>query len=130
MRITKANLFYVAHLLRKNISNGFKSQVFYPEAKRFNTPLKYFNIPNNEFNFLYKIEKSNPYHFEKGVIEVEDTYIRIHNGLYNNESEWWNNPYKATLIEIGDEIIFNKGLIKIRQKFVIHDAKCIKKFTF
>ena len=131
MKITKANLSYVAHLLRKNISNGFTSQAFYPEAKRFNSILKYFNINNNFEDFLYKIEESNICEFEKGIIEIEDTYIRIHNGVYsNNDYEFWDDPYKATIVEIGDEIKFNKGLITIRQKFPIHDAKCIEKFTF
>ena len=131
MKITKANLSYVAHLLRKNISNGFTSQAFYPEAKRFNSILKYFNINNNFEDFLYKIEQSNICEFEKGIIEIEDTYIRIHNGVYsNNDYEFWDDPYKATIVEIGDEIKFNKGLITIRQKFITHDAKCIEKITF
>lgn len=130
MKITASNLSYVAHLLRKNLSNGFKSQTFYPEAKRFNSILKHFNINNNFKDFLYKIEQSTICEFEKGIIEVEDTYIRIHNGIYGNESQYENDPYKATIIEIGDEITFNKGIIKVRQKFPIHNAKCIEKITF
>lgn len=131
MKITKANLSYVAHLLRKNISNGFTSQAFYPEAKRFNSILKHFKIKEDWKDFLYKVEQSIECSFEKGIIEVESDYIRIHNEIYSNfNSDFFDDPHKATLIHVGDEITFNKGLITIRQKFVTHDAKCIEKFTF
>lgn len=128
MKVTKSNLHYVAKLLRKCLTNGFNVQTFYPEAKKFNSILKHFNIENDWKNFLYKIEQSNICNFEQGVIEIEDTYIRIHNNLKSNA--YFEDNYRAMLVYVGDEIKFNKGLITIRQKFVTHDAKCIEKITF
>ena len=131
MKVTQSNLHYVAYLLRNVLSDGFIIQSFYPEAKRFNSILKHFKIKEDWKDFLYKIEQSIECSFEKGIIEIESDYIRIHNGIYSNsDSDFFDDPYKVTLIHVGDEITFNKGLIKIRASFVLHDAKCIDKITY
>ena len=129
MKVTQANLHYIAHLLSKCITNGFNIQTFYPEAKKQNSILKHFKIEYNFNDFLYKIEESDVAYFQQGIIEIEDIYIRIHNNLQSSNNYWEDN-YRATLIHIGDEIKFNRGLITIRCPFVIHDAKCIQKITF
>lgn len=131
MKVTQSNLHYVSYLLHKVLSNGFNIQTFYPEAKRFNSVLKYFKIEDKKEDFFYKVEKSNICNFQQGVVEIEDTYIRIHNN--NFSTNYWDDSidnYCAMLVHIGDEIKFNKGLIIIRQKFVLHDAKCIQKIKF
>ena len=131
MKVTKSNLHYVARLLRKYLMNGFNTQTFYPEAKKFNSVLRHFNIENNRIEFLYKIERSNVCNFQQGIVEIEDYYIRIHNN--NFSTDYWDEDldnYRAMLVYVGDEIKFNKGLITIRQEFVTHDAKCIEKITF
>lgn len=128
MKVTKSNLHYVAKLLCKCLTNGFNVQTFYPEAKKFNSVLRHFNIENNWKDFLYKIEQSNVCNFEQGVIEIEDTYIRIHNNLKSNA--YFEDNYSAMLVQIGDDIKFNKGLITIRCPFILHNARCIEKITF
>ena len=131
MKVTKSNLHYVARLLSKYLTNGFNTQTFYPESKKFNSVLRHFNIENNWAEFIYKIERSNVCNFQQGIVEIEDHYIRIHNN--NFSTDYWNEDldnYRAMLVYVGDEIKFNKGLITIRQKFVTNDAKCIEKITF
>jgi predicted RNA-binding protein associated with RNAse of E/G family len=129
MKVTESNLHYIVHLLSKCITNGFNIQTFYPEAKKQNSILKHFKIEYNFNDFLYQIEESNVAYFQQGIIEIEDTYIRIHNNLQSS-TNFWEDNHKAMLINIGDEIKFNRGLITIRCPFVIHDAKCIQKITY
>ena len=131
MKVTKSNLHYIARLLRKYLTNGFNTQTFYPEAKKFNSVLMHFNIENNWSEFLYKIERSNVCNFKQGIVEIEDYYIRIHNNDFS--TDYWDEDfdnYCAILVYVGDEIKFNKGLITIRQKNVTNDAKSIEKITF
>jgi predicted RNA-binding protein associated with RNAse of E/G family len=121
MKVTQANLHYIAHLLSKCITNGFNIQNFYPEAKKQNSVLKHFKIEYNFNDFLYRIEESNIAYFGEGNIEIEDNYIRIY-GL--------RPDCRVVIIKIDDEIKFNRGLIRIRSPFIIRDAKCIQKITF
>lgn len=126
MKITNSNIAYVAYLLRKTISNGFTIQNFYPEAKKKNSILKYFNIENY---YLYSIDESNVAEFQNVSIELDELeshgkFIKIH-----NNAEYARDA-KATIISVGDEIKFNKNLITLRAEFMMHDAKCIKKIRY
>ena len=132
MKVTNSNIAYVAHLLKKSISNGFTHQRFYPEAKKRNLILNHFNIKNIGYE-LYSIEESNLSTFDNVSIEQDQTgsdkYIRIHNN--GTDSGWdYYDSYKAFCIYIGDEITFNKNLIVIRCPFVIHNAKSIVKIKY
>lgn len=114
MKITQANLHYVAFLLRKLLPNTISSQYFYNTSKKQNAVLKYFNIPFDRFDFLYKIEESNRGEMEGIKIDLESYYIRVRN----------YNGLQAFCIYIGDEISFKLRSIHIRCKHPVNEYKC------
>lgn len=131
MKITEQNISYIAHLLKKTISNGFVEQTFYPSSKKFNSVLKHFNVEDNWRDFLYKVEESNKSHFIKGIVEIDNffneyKYIRIHNNGERNSSFFdmdFDDGYMAMVIHCGNEISFNKNRIVIKQKHPLGEEK-------
>jgi hypothetical protein len=140
MIVSESNIHFVAHLLKKYISNGFTEQTFYPSSKKANSVLRYFNIEDDWKDVLYEVEKSLKSHFSRGFIEIDNffseyNYIRIHNDgkrIYDfyDLDLIDNNGYMAMVIRCGDEIKFNKGRITIRQKLSIKNDKVLNVITY
>ena len=135
MKVTKSNIHFVAHLLKKCLTNGFVIQTYYPTAKKQNSILKHFNIENNWSDFLYRIENSDKANFRKAVIEIDNkhhryNYIRIHNDGETSSDfmdyDFNDNSYMAMIIHIGDKITFNKGRIVICKKHFLSNENILE----
>lgn len=126
MKVTKDNIALVAHRL-KVLSNGFIEQTFYPPAKKVNAVCKKLGITDG---CITRIEQSAISHFDTVIITLETNFcgfppfIRIHNNIQDDRY------YMAMIIEVGDEITFNKGLIIIKDTNIIIDEKCICKIKY